>query len=514
MLRFFSRVTFIQKRYSSILTNLVDKCRSCGIPLQLANQKIPGFVPISKHKPFKKYEDSVYQKHLQLLDAETLNLLGVSPEPNPRPSKPASQEPENQECLRCRRIKYQSSTDVPGKQVDSQEIQEKIDQINGQMVYIANGVDFPAGLNVQLLKTYKPIVVITRADLMFHSQETVPKFPFFKQYLKQKFDIPPERVFVISNHKRWGIPQLHNYLSKLPQTYFMVGDVNSGKSTTVSKLMFHEHGDFRKKFQLWSKDNGPGISDLPGFTQDINEFDLSSYNLVDLPGYNHIDIPNFGDFKTVLKGSKIYKNGAYDSPYFTIKKQQILTVGGLFYLKPPKESIVQIKNMINFKPYVMSDLDKLSKHEANLDPAMKNKFIIPPTTKLKTLVVPPFIGKVDLVIKNIGYIELKVTGSKQSNELFELLVPEQYNFEFVIRRPIINYIAKSLSGRDKKGNLLRKENVWKSTKVTKPYTGEKFLSGLYPKKIDQNNSVQLATGLNYGDNTEIDAKNCYDYWIE
>ena len=68
----------------------------------------------------------------------------------------------------------------------------------------------------------------------------------------------------------------------------------------------------------------------------------------------------------------------------------------------------------------------------------------------KRYIIPPFYGTIDLVIKDIGYINIKPTGKKLTNELMVLYLHP--SLEAIIRQPILNYIdpptpKKSPDGR-------------------------------------------------------------------
>lgn len=442
------------------------------------------------------------------LDPEDLQLLLQGGDTEPQIVKPPKkQEPQQsalqEECLRCRRIKYNNS--IPAEEgIPNSNILDKL-PFGAKIIHVVNALDFPIGVNKLINKD--SIVVISKMDLIHHDEKQCHKFPFFKQYL-ERLGVPPEQVFLVSNTKSWGLPALSLYLASNPETYHILGDINSGKSSLISKLMYVSKRDFRTGFSKWSLKNGPGILSLPGFTRDQLSFKLGQSTLVDLPGLNHLQLPDYTKFKNVFKNTKVYKYGTYDAQYHSFQNR-MLTVGGLFYIVPPPDTVVQYKNLINFEAFTVKDEERLGQFSQDFptNRSLHTKFLIPPTTKLKTFVVPPFTGKIDVVIKNLGYIELTPTGAKNTSRLFEIMVPEDIDIEIRIRKPLINYISKTLSGRDKRGNPLSKPNLWKSTKIVRGLDSV-FSSELYEKQGSQDQTILRCTGKKY-DITE----NPEAYWL-
>lgn len=505
------------RRYISLASSLVDKCTSCGIPLQLQDPQKPGFKPLITAKPYVKQEDLVYQKYISKLDPQDLQLLLQSSDAqeqsnnaekqivDPKPKEKESNSlPESAECLRCRRIKYQNT--LPTEEgISNSDILDKL-PFGAKIIHVINAVDFPIGVNKLINKD--AIVVISKMDLIYHDQKQCNKFPFFKQYL-ERLGVPPEQVFLVSNTKSWGLDILFQYLYTNPDTYYILGDINSGKSSLISKLIYLSKRDFRTGFSKWSLKNGPGISSLPGFTRDELSFKFGESTLVDLPGLNHLQLPDYSKFKNVFKNTKIYKYGTYDAKYQTFQNK-MLTVAGLFYIVPPPDTIVQYKNLINFEAFTVKNLDRLLQFSQDFptNKSLHTKFLIPPTTNLKTFVVPPFTGKIDLVVKNLGYIELTPTGARKSSTLFEIMVPDSIDIEIRIRKPLINYISKTLSGRDRRGNPLNKTNLWKSTKIIRLLDSSVFSSELYEKKGSQYDTIYNNTGKQYDMN-----QNPEQFWV-
>ncbi|KAM9887126.1 hypothetical protein OXX79_013843, partial [Metschnikowia pulcherrima] len=97
--------------------------------------------------------------------------------------------------------------------------------------------------------------------------------------------------------------------------------------------------------------------------------------------------------------------------------------------------------------------------------------------------VPPFDGSFDLVLRGLGFVNVKATGARPDpNNAEDLVVYLPKGVAAISRVPISKYITRTLSGRDKNGNVLRKEKwVQLSTKEIKRYTGkEAFFEQILP----------------------------------
>lgn len=141
----------------------------------------------------------------------------------------------------------------------------------------------------------------------------------------------------------------------------------------------------------------------------------------------------------------------------------------------------------------------------------------------KRYIIPPFYGTIDLVIKDIGYINIKPTGKKLTNELMVLYLHP--SLEAIIRQPILNYIdpptpKKSPDGTNRKT-------------ITSDISKTPFYSRLIPStvlldpsslvllplssdynQLNQYLQIDESSESAYNDLLELDETNKYDYWIE
>lgn len=520
----------------NILKNLVSTCKSCGITLQSTNKHLPGFLPLIKHKPYQKSEDVVFQKYISKLNPQDLNLLNYDKSLIPQTTH---DHDHSKECLRCRNIKYKNHF------VEESSITPEFPEIKlHKIIYVISALEFPLNLNKQFLNQ-DSLVVVNKMDMLVADEKKLDSIGFFKSYLHKNYGIQPQNVFLISCNKMWGVKRLYERLSSLSakvsgqflpkrqelkslqllsqspsplqsldliSDYQLIGDINSGKSSLISSLLYHQKADFRISPKKFKMSHGPGISDFPGFTRNLINFNLHNFHINDSPGLNQFNLPDFHNFKNVFKGIKMYKNGLYNHRYVGINGPHILSFAGVFYIKFPA-GVFQYKNLINIQPIRVSSMDKLKQWQENFSTnnSLKHQHLVPPTPDVKKYLIPPFNGKIDLVVKNFGFVEITPTGHK-TNELIEIFLPSHIDLDIIIRKPLVKYIYKSLSGLDRYGNPLKRENLYKSTKTVTEYDGKVFHSRLIPANDDNFRAITQFTGKPYDNNTTI-AKNSTDYWL-
>ncbi|RKP31172.1 genetic interactor of prohibitins 3, mitochondrial [Metschnikowia bicuspidata] len=497
----------------------IPKCRSCGITLQCENKKGPGYyikqAGSAVAKNYKKELDSVYELVLQGLSEEDKKLLGYGADASRKervlPEAKAEKKNSALECLRCRQAKFQSKFESNEFPIEpAAQIMEKVPPW-ANIVYVVSAQDFPLLLNKKVFEFHpaKQIqFVFTKADLLFpHNKAAQEKgLSFFQDYMERTYKVPREQVFVVSGHVNWGIS---NLLEHLKDDSFLIGSVNSGKSTLLQSLVYIVHllkskaPNARKERELqkiedrlgpaartrqrikdlaeFKAKHGPGVSFMPGFTRNVIPFELSASKTVfDVPGFGSTETDNLHEIlspaamKQLLKGVKFHKYGAYDSHYDTVKEGQTLTVGGLFFLTVPPQSMYRVRNMINHPIHVFRDHDKAvdSWKNAADRPAIQDVFLTDSSrTELVRYEIPLFVGSFELVLKSLGFITITATGAlPETMSPAVIYLPRQISAS--VREPIGKYITKTLTGRDKNGNPLKKENWARlSTKEVRRYVG-------------------------------------------
>ncbi|KAM9908259.1 hypothetical protein OXX69_006103 [Metschnikowia pulcherrima] len=524
---------------------LVPKCTSCGITLQKTAPENAGFYiepkpPSAEVKAAKaiKSADKVFSERFSSLSDEDKALLLNGAEPDMIPtinaakhkakSVPAS-EKEGRQCLRCRNAYHRSAFDASEYQVET--VGQVMDRIpaNGKLIYVVSSVDFPMSLDESVFRhrSAKSMqFVITKTDLFFQTNNLASRYglQFFQDYMFRKYGVPRNQVFVVSGKADWNTD---TFLDHVKDNSFFIGSVNSGKSTLLQSvaqiakkqreklpnarrerakqkqqdgiiLNARTYAAARERLKMWAKskaENGPGASFMPGFTRGVIPLGISkAITVYDVPGFSGESAAHLYDFlsadsiKQLSKGALFHRTGTYLSKYVTAKEGQVVTVGGLFFLQVPRGCMFQVRNVINHKVHIFSNMEKAMevwKHAKDPE-AVRGLFLVDHAkTDLVKHTVPPFDGSFDLVLKGLGFVNVKATGARPDPKYAEdLVVYLPKGVAAISRVPISKYITRTLSGRDKNGNGLRKEKwVQLSTKEIKRYTGkEAFFEQILPTK--------------------------------
>lgn len=522
---------------------ILPKCSSCGVLLQNEDRTRPGFYATpGTSRVFQKDSDSVYEKHLAGLDEADQRLLlngatttTLGPKEHKHNPKAASSKVL---CVRCRDSQYRSQFKLDQFAVAS--VSEVMNSIPAyaHLVYVVSATDFPMSINEEVFRmasAREMHFVVTKNDLFFAKNSVASKYglQFYQDYFWRTYQVPPANVHCVSGKSDWNTEQL---LDSLRDNLYFIGSVNSGKSTLIQSLVHLAHKKREampnaKRDRLLQKmdnraislqevpktrlalikhnlaaassyktKNGPGASYMPGFTRGNLPFVLSrKVTIYDVPGFSNAQTGQLYDFlpppaiKALHKGQKMYKAGTYKSHYDTVKSGQVLTVGGLFWLQAPPNTMFRVKNLIGHKPHVFKDLAKAMDvwHHPEKYSALKDVLLVPSTrngapTPLVKHIIPSFYGSIDLVLRYLGYISLTPTGAKDP-DAGPVVVYLPQEVDAIIRQPITTYITRTLSGRDGNGNILKKENwVQKSVTEVKRYSGRTpFTSRLIPAVGDR-----------------------------
>ncbi|KAI3402842.2 LYS9 [Candida oxycetoniae] len=539
------------KKNSSIalpyLYSVDQKCRSCGVKLQDEDKDKPGyFIKPSAHlvhaKLPKRHEDIVFDRHLQSLSKENQELLinnfnvkkgsflptdsqNETPREILQNIYTVKSDKDSMDCIRCRNITFQTSFKMNHEQFPINELHQVVSQIpkSAPLVYLFSALDFPMGINPEIFKFRNPkdiYFIMTKTDNLVEKRNTAgQKYArtFLSDYLEREYGVPFENIFIASSKESWNVSELYRFI---PNGSFVIGNINCGKSSAIKSLMLDEELSNKKEqarevackllykqkqrfVDSFNKKIGPGISFLPGFTRDIIPVNIGLKTVYDVPGFSsnsqiHQLFKSFKspkDIHRLIECNKAYKKGTYNSRYESFKGPQVLSFGGLAYLQLPMNAMYQIRNVTNFNIHQFSNIAKVREIAENIPVSLENKFVVSNHSidkQFNSFLVPPFYGSIDLVFENFGYVNIKPTGAKQTNELMKLyLYP---GMQAIIRQPISNYVAKTFSGYDKNGNPLRKENIFKkSTFRLIRYSGKQPLfSKLIPSFY--NESGFAATG--------------------
>ncbi|VEU21770.1 DEKNAAC102599 [Brettanomyces naardenensis] len=344
---------------------------------------------------------------------------------------------------------------------------------DSQIVHVVSALDFPLSVSKSVSRARDPSkiwYIITKGDAFFSSKSGLERtgLPYFRDSLARLVGADPDHVFLVSGKLGWGTEGL---LGKLPgnKKYF-VGGINSGKSTLVKTLIYRDDKTLRSDGHY-----GPGISEIPGFTAKQIKYQMKQEGggvLIDTPGF----IPkDRGVYQYLLKEDvkKVAKVAEYTSakegghrahsPVVKGKKvfdgKSLFSVGGFFYLKPPMGSVIQVFTGIPGVEAKYRDLQRLLDMNNERKKEIGHRFSVneEAARNLVRYVIPPFYGKIDLVLKGVGYLTIVPCGKLEEGKLFQVYVPR--GIEVVVRESIFGFIYKTRGGIDETGNKLAKKNV-------------------------------------------------------
>lgn len=534
--------------YWSISSSRYINCNSCGVELQNTNSNEKGYYIIPKNK----------EKHNSIEDIKYLlfsqNIQNFHETQNPEIEtidNSMAAVANNHEsshtpliCKRCSDLLYQNKYDIKDfKSIPLARIMKHIPK-QSRIVLMSPLNEFPFHIDKNLLlnKNYKPMLVLTKSDQImskkFLLSTVLPRFfqDFFKKKLNIKNSIP---IIPISTIKRWHIS---NLLSMLSKESYLVGNANVGKSTLINSLLknyfgFKMHYDHKGKL-VKPKDvdtltdhnidsflcsQKAGVSYVPNMTQSIQPYQINNKIIYDMPGYSNIlgidnantdkCDPNLEELikkswlqrirKTELHKYKRVKDKPY-SNFNGTENGSVYTVGGIFYLKAPPNTINKITKYIPGEPKIFKDIDKalgvfqacVSNELSSPHPLSRYCGILPTLCNKDAFIrhiIPPFQGSIEVVIKDLGYILLRPTGKYKYEGLYEIWVPK--GIDVCIREPLektLEVYSESLNQKKSPNHL---------NTLNRP-----LISSTYPMPFDEEEPLQKMRQM-YIDRTSHDLLN-------
>ena len=447
-------------------------CNSCGVELQSKDTKAEGYYAKKEATVVRSKAESSLERAKYLLfsqDLQRLNEGGLRDRQKKVEAPPV--------CKRCSDALNQNSYDI--EQFPDSSYQDVARDIPPQssILHLASLPEFPLGLNARLLrnKNFDTTLVLTKADQVIQSKPILKKdVPMFlKDFLKYQMNVPMNKILAVSSVKSWNIDTLYSLLKA--KTY-LLGETNVGKSSLINKyikqylgvkVMRDKKGNKidQSRYTVQNmkqhlKNNSAGVYHVPNMTRSIQQYDINVKSLFDLPGYS--DEKKSVSLERIVKKDwlqRIRKTDLFDSR--KLKKKHYIsfngtengacyTVGGIFFLVPPKGTTNQIVKYIpgehsDFKNIdkaleVFSDCSKpdsqhpLKKfcgiHSSMCD---KNNYV--------RHVLPPFQGSIEIVIKDIGYIMVRSTGAYGFKGLYEVWLPK--GVDMCIREPLEKTIVEN-----------------------------------------------------------------------
>ncbi|CAR22701.1 Gep3p [Lachancea thermotolerans CBS 6340] len=456
-------------------------CTSCGVTLQNNNVRGTGFYTPPKAQIERKrpvIEDLKYllfSQDLQSLKSE------LSAEERPKKNKPLI-------CKRCNdALHHNTFSKEDFRRYSMQEVYRHV-PAGADIYHVVPLTDFPLQLNSAVLKDsrYNSALLLSKGDQVTPDKSLLQrKAPqFFKDMLRLKMNYNSNKSIAFSASKGWNIQSVY---SVLRSNSFLIGCPNSGKSTLVNALL--------KKFPSLKPSEGnnaseaeivrgAGVSNIPNMTRDLQSYNIGSKVINDLPGYS----TNYGspgpedalDAKVLEKIQKTHlfkKTKLVKQRYTSLKGTdagRCYTVSGIFYLVPPPDTINQVVNYIPGNERQYRNIDKAlsvvnSEHACPEKGPLRQYVGVQKAMESKDNyvrhVLPPFQGSIEVVLKEIGYFQLKTTGKYKFLGLHEVWVPK--GVDVCIREPIARLIDEGyegyLSSEGKKKAIPEKREVFSAT---------------------------------------------------
>lgn len=451
-----ARFSFLYKRFIS--------CNSCGVELQNRDPDQQGFYLTNKRERVVNTQSDIEKAKYMLFsqDIQKLKEGGLTDRPKKVESPPV--------CKRCNDALHQNKYDI--KDFSKISYKDILDGIPCQsnLLHVVSFPEFPLGLNYKLLKNknLNTSLVFTKADQVIPTKTILQKdVPLFlKDFLKNQLNITSNKAIAISSIKNWNIETLYSVLKS--RTY-LFGDANAGKSTLVNSLIkkylgkrvvINKKGNVieNSKYEAsnmkqYMKNNSAGVYHVPNMTRTLQAFDINSKFVYDLPGYSlHMDNTYLENIiskewlqrmrKTELFDDKKLKKKHYTS-FNGTENGACYTIGGTFFLVPPKKTINQIVKFIPGEPIEFANIDKAlsvfnqcstpdSEHPLKKYCGIKNS--VCNKNEFVRHILPPFQGSIEIVIKDIGYLLLRTTGAYEYKGLYEIWLPK--GIDMCIREPL------------------------------------------------------------------------------
>lgn len=466
-------------------------CNACGIALQDRDPARTGFY-IKPKTPIvnrlEKLEDVKY-----LLFSQELQKAKDS---GPVGSLEELRKAKGQ-CLTCKRCSDALHSNRYTKDGFARFSFEKVLDFvpkNSNVVHVVSLPEFPFHLVKEVLEdaNFKSSLVLTKGDQLVKDKATLQRKVglFFKDFLKYHLRISMNKVIATSAVRKWNIPTVYANLSS---SSYLLGNANVGKSTLINGLLQkfsggkidgNEYRSAEKEIDS-SQSQLAGVLHIPNMTRNLQEFKIADKVVNDLPGFttdmNEVDLDDIIKrewLDKIRKTDQFKLKKLKKKTYISLKGTEnggCLTLGGIFFLVPPPETINQV---VKFIPGTVHQFSNVAKGlevfklcNESPDHAMVKYCAIKPSIcsidAYARHIIPPFQGSIEIVFKDIGYILLRSTGKYNFTKPYEIWVPK--GIEVCVREPLSSLIETgyeiSVESRGKKPACPRSRPLVSSTYI-------------------------------------------------